>query len=45
MISSTNITSTIGVTLMFELTFAPSFLLACGIVDSSNADGVHIINA
>jgi hypothetical protein len=28
--------------LMFELTFAPSFLLACGIVDSSNAGGGQI---
>jgi hypothetical protein len=31
-ISNTNITSTMGVTLMFELTLAPSFLTAIAII-------------
>jgi len=40
MISSTSITSTMGVTLMLELTLAPSFLTAIPIIASPALESI-----
>jgi hypothetical protein len=42
MISSTNITSTMGVTLMSELTLAPSFRLANDIISPKGSGQLHL---